>query len=185
MPAIPLFFETHATSLDNEAGLASGWYDVDLSLLGESQAHELGERYLSRELAVVFCSDLRRAYRTAEIAFAQRTIPIVRDARLRECNYGSLTRRSAADVEAARPRAIMKPFPEGESYEEVTERVSSCLADIARAYSGPALIVGHRATFYALEHLLRRVPLADTIAAAWKWQPGWSYELPADFGAKT
>ncbi|MGB2714486.1 MAG: histidine phosphatase family protein [Vicinamibacterales bacterium] len=185
MPDIPLFFETHATSLDNEAGLASGWYDVDLSPRGETQAHELGERYRHRELAVVFCSDLRRAYRTAEIAFARRAVPIVRDARLRECHYGSLTRGPAAAIEAARTRAIATPFPDGESYEDVSARVSACLADIARAYAEPVLVVGHRATFYALEHLLRRVPLADTIAAAWKWQPGWRYELPPDVSAKT
>lgn len=185
MPAILVFFDTHSTSLDNEAGLASGWYDVDLSARGEAQARELGERYRNRELAVVFCSDLRRSYHTAEIAFAHRTFPIVRDVRLRECHYGSLTRGSAADIEAARIRAIASPFPDGESYEEVAARVSACLADIARAYAGPVLVIGHRATFYALEHLLRRVPLADTIAAAWKWQPGWSYELPRDFGAKT
>ena len=30
-----LVFETHATSLDNEAGLASGHADVELSPLGE------------------------------------------------------------------------------------------------------------------------------------------------------
>jgi broad specificity phosphatase PhoE len=180
----PLYFETHSTSLDNEAGLASGWYDVDLSARGEAQARELGERYRSRALEVVFCSDLRRSYRTAEIAFAHRTVSIVRDARLRECNYGSLTRRPASEIEARRTDAISSPFPGGESYEKVTARVSTCLAAIARDYSGMALIVGHRATFYALESLLRGVPLAETMAAAWKWQGGWAYELPRDFVAK-
>ena len=34
-------FETHATSLDNDAGLASGWFDVALSVTGEAQAREL------------------------------------------------------------------------------------------------------------------------------------------------
>ena len=180
---LSLYFETHSTSLDNEAGLASGWYDVDLSAQGEAQAHELGERYRSRALEVVFCSDLRRSYRTAEIAFAHRTVSIVRDARLRECNYGSLTRQPASEVEARRVDAISSPFPGGESYEKVTARVSTWLAGTARDYSGSVLVVGHRATFYALENLLRGVPLADTIAAAWNWQPGWAYELPRGFHA--
>jgi broad specificity phosphatase PhoE len=178
---IALLFETHSTSLDNEAGLASGWYDIDLSTRGETQARELGERYRNRELEIVFCSDLRRSYRTAEIAFAQRTVPIVRDARLRECNYGSLTRRPASEIEARRADAIANRFPDGESYAEATARVATCLAAIARDYNGPALMIGHRATFHALEHLLGRVPLTQTIEAAWKWQPGWVYELPRDF----
>ena len=179
-----LYFETHSTSLDNEAGLASGWYDVDLSAQGEAQARELGERYRNHLLEAVFCSDLRRSYRTAEIAFAHRTVSIVRDARLRECNYGSLTRRPASEIEARRADMISSPFPGGESYEKVTGRVSAWLSGIARDHSGSSLIVGHRATFYALEHLLRGVPLAETIAAAWNWQPGWVYELPRASGAE-
>ena len=62
-------FESHATSLDNEAGLASGWFDVALSATGEEQARQLGVRRRDDDLAAVFCSDLIRAFRTAEIAF--------------------------------------------------------------------------------------------------------------------
>jgi len=47
-----LVFETHATSLDNEAGLASGHHDVALSPDGRRQAAELGRRHAhpAREL---------------------------------------------------------------------------------------------------------------------------------------
>lgn len=179
-----VLFETHATSLDNEAGLASGWYDVDLSPAGETQARALGDRYRTHQLDVILCSDLRRSFRTAEIAFADRAIPLIRDARLRECNYGVLTRHATSEVESQRPARIRRPFPGGESYDEVTERVASCLDDIARMYSGSVLVVGHRATFYALEHLLREIPLAESIRAEWKWQPGWSYDLRRDFRPK-
>ncbi len=179
--AIPLLFETHSTSIDNDAGLSSGWYDVDLSARGEAQAGELGERYRTREPEIIFCSDLRRSYRTAEIAFGPRRIPIIRNARLRECNYGSLTRRPSSEIEAIRGTVIANRFPNGESYEDVTARVSACLSDIARGYVGPVLIIGHRAIYYALEHLLKGVPLRDAVTGAWRWQPGWSYELPRDF----
>ena len=42
---ITIWFEPHKTSLDNEAGLASGWNDVDLSPLGVEQLEECAERY--------------------------------------------------------------------------------------------------------------------------------------------
>jgi broad specificity phosphatase PhoE len=87
-PGLLLFFETHSTTLDNEAGLASGHFDVELSGTGVEQARTLGLRHQHDELAAVFCSDLRRAFRAAEIAFADRALSIVRDARLRECDYG-------------------------------------------------------------------------------------------------
>jgi hypothetical protein len=66
-------FESHATSLDNEAGLASGWFDVALSATGEEQARQLGSRRRNEDFAAVFCSDLVRSFRTAEIAHRARS----------------------------------------------------------------------------------------------------------------
>jgi broad specificity phosphatase PhoE len=173
-----LVFETHATSLDNEAGLASGWFDVGLSATGEEQARSLGVRRRNDNLAAVFCSDLTRAVRTAEVAFGDRAVPIIPDPRLRECDYGSLTRYPAGEIELRRPGHITEPFPEGESYQEVVERTAAWLADATPQFTGrPVLVVGHRATFYALEHLLRNVPLDVAVTSAWQWQPGWVYRV--------
>ena len=173
-----VIFETHATSFDNEAGLASGWFDVGLSPAGERQARELGDRRRHDNLACVYCSDLARAVRTAEIAFADRepALPIVRDGRLRECDYGALTRQPAPAIEAGRASHVAEPFPGGESYEQCVVRVSAWLADARAAYPARAiLVIGHRATFYALEHLLNGVPLVRAISSPWAWQPGWPY----------
>jgi len=174
-----IVFETHATSLDNEAGLASGWFDVALSEQGVAQASTLGERRRSDDLAAVYCSDLQRAFRTAEIAFGDRDITIVRDARLRECDYGTYTRRPASEIDAERSLRVTTPFPEGESYQQVVDRMAPWLAEIAAAFAGRRiLVVGHRATFYALEHLVNRVDLHAAVMAPWQWQPGWDYVVP-------
>ena len=70
---------------------------------------------------------------------------------------------------------ITTPFLDGESYEDATRRVGQWLAEAARDYAGGRIIViGHRATFYALEHLIKGIPLRDVITAPWQWQPGWS-----------
>src|SRR5262245_55351875 len=151
-PILKLVFETHATSLDNEAGLASGWFDVALSATGEEQARRLGARRRDDHLDVVFCSDLSRAFRTAEIAFGERSLPIVRDARLRECDYGDLTRRPASEIEHGRLRRLVDPFPNGESYQQVVDRVSGWLREaMQHGDARTILLIGHRATFYALE----------------------------------
>lgn len=174
-----LVFETHATSLDNEAGLASGWFDVPLSPTGEEQARMLGARWREENLAAVFCSDLTRAIRTAEIAFEDRGVSIVRDRRLRECDYGAFTRHPAWEIDALRAQHVATPFPDGESYQHVADRVSAWLAETAGAFAGRSvLVIGHRATFYALEHLVNRVPLEQAVVAAWSWQPGWIYKVP-------
>jgi broad specificity phosphatase PhoE len=174
---LTLIFETHATSLDNEAGLASGWFDTDLSATGEAQARALGTRRREDDLAAVFSSDLVRACRTAEIAFGDRGLSLIRDARLRECDYGELTRRPAREIEAERLHRIVVPFPDGESYQQVADRVAAWLEEARTAFGGrTVLVIGHRATFFAFEHLLAGVPLADAIAPPWQWQPGWVYE---------
>ena len=179
-PRVPkrLVFESHATSLDNEVGLASGWFDVALSATGEEQARTLGARRRDDHLAVVFCSDLSRSFRTAEIAFGDRSVPIVRDARLRECDYGDLTRQPTSEIEQRRLVHLVEPFPNGESYQQVVDRVSGWLSE-ALAYldAGTVLIIGHRATYYALEHLLNRVTLHEALTSPWTWQPGWTYHL--------
>jgi hypothetical protein len=41
--SLRLVFDTHTISLDNEAGLAFGWFDVALSTTGEQQAPMLAE----------------------------------------------------------------------------------------------------------------------------------------------
>jgi 2,3-bisphosphoglycerate-dependent phosphoglycerate mutase len=177
-----LVFETHATSLDNEAGLASGWFDVALSATGEAQARDLGVRRAHDDLEAVFCSDLARAVRTADIAFGDRGLPIVRDTRLRECDYGQLTRRTTSEIESRRIEHVAKPFPGGESYAQVCERVSSWLTEAARTYADrKLLVIGHRATFYALQHLVLHVQLEAAVRGPWQWQPGWEFRVTPDF----
>ena len=170
-----LWFETHSTSVDNERGVASGHLDVPLSETGRAQAAELGPRY--EHLAALYTSDLRRAIETAEIAFAARQVAKVQDPRLRECDYGSWSGCPLKRLEAARAEFVDKPFPDGgESFRDVVRRIENFLGDLSRNQE-PVLIIGHRAPWYALEHLVRGRDLVEVVTARWSWQPGWQYEL--------
>lgn len=175
---IKIIFEAHSTSLDNQTHLSSGWYDIDLSELGIKQSEELGERYKDANLDAIFCSDLQRSQKTSQIAFGNRNIPIIIDSRLRECNYGDYTQKDSDIVTKMKPNCILAPFPNGESYTQTTERMKEFLKDLMRNYDGKTImIVGHRATQYALENLINNIPLEVIVPAPWKWQPGWIYNL--------
>lgn len=173
---ITIIFESHSTTTDNQAKLAAGWYDVALSDLGEQQAKELGERRKGQHFDVIFCSDLQRSYRTAQIAFGDK-FPIIQDARLRECNYGKFNRAPKAEVEAMRESRLHTPFPEGESYEHTSKRMKQFLDDLFKNHDDKTvLIVGHRATQYGLDQWIKGLSLKEAVLAPWQWQPGWKYE---------
>jgi broad specificity phosphatase PhoE len=173
---IELVFESHSLSTDHERGIATGWLDGELSERGRELAGELGKRRRADGLAAVFTSDLGRAVETAETAFAQTGIPIYRDARLRECNYGDLNGLPGDLVAAEQAQHLEVPFDGGESYLEAVERVRSFLYDLAHAWDGArVLVIGHAATRWSLDHLLLGVPLADLVGAPFEWQEGWEY----------
>lgn len=177
--SIEILFETHSLSTDNERGLATGWLEGRLSETGRRLAKELGERRRADNIAAVYTSDLGRAVETAEIAFGRSGISIHRDRRLRECNYGTLNGMPASQLEGERARRIHEPFPGGESYHQVVDRVKSFLDDLPRTLDGARVIViGHSATRWALDHLLCGAELADLVDAPFQWQEGWLYILP-------
>ncbi len=174
---IQITFEAHGTTFDNEAHIASGHNDVALSPLGEQQSKEMGERYKEDYFDVIFCSDLQRSYKSAEIGFGNK-YPIIKDARLRECNYGDFTQKSSDIVEVEKLKRISVPFPGGESYEQTTLRMKDFLNDLLRDYKNKKImIIGHRATQYGLENIINGISLEQLISSKFKWQPGWKYEL--------
>jgi alpha-ribazole phosphatase/probable phosphoglycerate mutase len=176
--AVHIVFETHATSVDNERGIASGWLSSALSATGRQQARQLGQRRLAERVDVVFTSDLRRAVQTAALAFGEHPIPIQQDWRLRECNYGDLNGAPTAQLDLERLRRIAAPFPNGESYAQVVDRVREFLADLGREWAGAGVVlIGHSATRWALEQLLHGIALEELVGARAEWQPGWRYVL--------
>jgi broad specificity phosphatase PhoE len=174
--SVEVVFETHATSEDNEAGIATGWLPGRLSAPGREQARALGERRLEDGLSVVFTSDLRRAVATAEVAFARSELPVVTDARLRECNYGDLS--GTAEPLHDRAAHLDVPYPGGESWRQAVERVTGFLDELRRERDGErVLVIGHSATRLGLEVTASGKRLEELVGAPFTWQPGWEYLL--------
>jgi broad specificity phosphatase PhoE len=127
----------------------------------------------------VFTSDLRRAVETAEIAFEGSPIAILPDARLRECNYGSMNGKPRPELDALRRSKLDEPWPGGESWREAVERVEGFLREVSDARAGErVLVIGHVATRWALDHYANGVALEALVDEPFAWQEGWEYVLP-------
>jgi broad specificity phosphatase PhoE len=178
--AVAIVFETHSLTTDNEAGVASGWLDGQLSERGRALARAPGQRRRNDGVTAIFASDLERAVETVELAFDGSEIPVHLDARLRECDYGAWNGMPASRLERERAQRISRPFPAGESYLHVVGRVAGFLEELARDWDrARVLLVGHAATRWALDHLLAGAALPELVVAPFGWQEGWSYALPA------
>lgn len=176
---IKITFESHGTTTDNESHISSGLYNVGLSKQGIEEAKALGRRHENSVFDAVFCSELRRSYDTATLAFGSK-FPIIIDKRLNECDYGELTQHPSSEVDTEKIRRITEPFPNGESYEQAAERMRGFLEDLLKNYDGKEImIIGHRATQYGLERWINGVSVEQSVRdhENWEWQPGWKYEL--------
>lgn len=180
--SVNITYFVHGTTTDNEKGISSGWFDVELSEKGIQQSIDLKEQTKDKKFDLVFTSDLQRAVRSAELAWGG-MYPIIRDARLRECNYGDLNAAPSAIVEPMQEEeCITSRFPNGESYEDVKGRVADFLEFLKKNYDGKSVaIVGHKAPQLSLDVLIKGKTWKQALAEDWRktksWQPGWSYVL--------
>ena len=178
---IKIIYFVHGTTTDNEKDLATGWSDGELSELGIQQSKDLGKLVTDRSFLVVFCSDLKRAVDSANLAFGDK-YQIIPDARLREVNYGDFTEQPASQFKKDLSDFIETPFPNGESYKDVEKRIADFLKEVTEKYNGQHIaIVAHQAPHLALDVLLKGKIWALAIAEDWRntkaWQPGWEYTV--------
>lgn len=179
--SVRITYFVHGTTTDNEKEVSSGWHDVELSDLGVLRAHELRRLTEDKHFDAVFCSDLKRAVHSAEIAFGGRA-PITHDARLRECNYGDFNGKASSIVEPMQEHMITERFPGGESCEDVQVRIAAFLTMLEDEYGGTSIaIVAHKAPQLALDVLLKGKSWQQAFAEDWRktkaWKPGWEYEI--------
>lgn len=172
-----VYFITHSTSKDNEAGLSSGWKDAPLSKTGIQQAKEISARLESMHFNLICCSDLIRSIETVRIAFGER-FPVAIDKRLREINYGTFNGKPVDLVDPMNKKWIKIPFPDGESYENAIARIHDFYRELkTNRPQDVILIVGHRATKYGLDTFSGKITLEECLSYQHWWQPFWTYEL--------
>lgn len=175
---LTLVYETHATTIDNENGVATGWLPGELSEAGRQQARELGERRRDDGIVAIYVSDLGRALQTVAIAFTGSDIPVFVDGRLRECDYGELNGAQVHQLNGRRAEHVDVPWPGGESYRDVVARTRSLILDVRTQWGRKRVLwVGHSANRWALQHIVQGQDLADLVDVDFAWLPGWEFVI--------
>lgn len=179
--SVKITYLVHGATADNENHIASGWNDKGLSELGRKQALDQGSLLTEKKFDVIMCSDLKRAVESIEIGFGDK-FKIIKDKRLRECNYGDLNGAPDTSFKNDILKYVNSRFPNGESYEDVKIRIQDLLNFIKSNYEGKHIaLLAHQAPQLALEVLLNGKSWQQAIEGDWRktmsWQPGWEYIL--------
>jgi broad specificity phosphatase PhoE len=179
--SVKITYFVHGTTTDNEKDVMTGWLPGELSTKGIQQAKELSILLADKHFDIVFCSDLKRAVDSAEFGFGDK-YKIIQDSRLRECDYGDFNGTEKKFQNKKINEYAHNPYPKGESYGYVKNRISDFLEFLKKNYDGKNVaIVAHQAPQLALEVLLKGKTWEEAIKEDWRntksWQPGWEYQL--------
>jgi 2,3-bisphosphoglycerate-dependent phosphoglycerate mutase len=144
-----LLLARHGETEWNRELRIQGSSDIELNELGRQQARELAQELATVELDAIYSSDLSRARQTAEAVAAAHGLEIRLDARLRERSFGSWEGLTHDEIVERRETAT----PDGETVDEVRDRVLEAIQEIAAAHSGEqVLVVSHGGALNALWH---------------------------------
>ncbi|HEY7183402.1 MAG TPA: histidine phosphatase family protein, partial [Blastocatellia bacterium] len=149
--------------------------DVALSERGLEQACRLAEKLSSTRLDAVYSSDLRRAFRTAEI-IAERNQPIAQpSAAWREINMGTWEGRALSDLNGEAPEKIAALFSDpasfeytgGESFTGFTTRIREAMEELLQRHPrGEIALVAHGGVCRAIIGEVLGVPIRNWLRIA-------------------
>ena len=163
-----IFLARHGESDWNVEKRFQGHSDRPLTKRGREQAHALADLVGSEKIDAVYTSPLSRARETAEIVAARAGLKAVALPELREVDTGSWSGLSRADVEARFPEGFARwrsggsGWEDGESYEEMAERVIGALRKIAEDHpDGRVLVISHGGPIRAIHAAAEGLAIKD------------------------
>jgi broad specificity phosphatase PhoE len=163
-----IFLARHGESDWNVAKRFQGHSDRPLTERGREQAHALADLVGAEKIDAVYTSPLSRARETAEIVAARAGLEAVALPELREVDTGSWSGLSRADVETRFPEGFARwrsggsGWEDGESYEEMAERVIGALRKIAEDHpDGRVLVISHGGPIRAIHAAAEGLAIKD------------------------
>ena len=142
-----LLLVRHGETDWNRENRFQGHADPPLNDAGREQARELSARLATEPLAAVVTSPLRRALETAAEVASTHELAVQQEPGLREVDLGSWTGLTRDEVQQRDPEGYRRwlayghGWGDGESYEELGERVVATLVELAGGHDGDTVAV--------------------------------------------
>jgi alpha-ribazole phosphatase/probable phosphoglycerate mutase len=141
MSATRIVLVRHGETEWNRRRRVQGHTDVPLNDEGRRQAHALAAELDGEEVDAVYSSDLSRARETAEILSTARAVPVVSLPELREKHFGTWEGLTDREVLERFPDAHATGWGDGESSDEMAERIVRVVERIVEAHEGELVLV--------------------------------------------
>jgi len=151
-----LLLARHGETDWNRVGRWQGHADPPLNEAGRRQAEALADALDGDGVAAVYSSDLRRARETAHVVAKRLGLPVIEDRGLREIDVGSWSGLTREEVRERYPDGFARWLQgeighDGETREQLTERVVDAVGRIASGHEGDTvLVVTHGGAIRAL-----------------------------------
>jgi broad specificity phosphatase PhoE len=163
-----VYLARHGESDWNAANRFQGHSDRPLTNLGRRQAEALAELVAQENVDAIYSSPLIRALETARIVAARTGLEVTELDGLREVDTGSWSGLSRAEVQERFPEGFERwiaggsGWEDGETYEEMGERVLGAIRAIAAAHpNGRVLVVSHGGPIRAAQSAAEGVNLHE------------------------
>ena len=156
MPTTRILLARHGETEWNRLGRWQGHADPPLNETGRAQATALARELGGDGVAAIYASDLRRASETARIVGDRLGLPVTQDPALREIDVGSWSGLTRDEVRERYPEGFARWLAgeighDGESRDELAERVVPAVESIAERHPGElVLVVTHGGAIRAL-----------------------------------
>ncbi len=143
----------HGESEYNRIGLLQGRIDCNLSEYGIKQTQEKAKIFDCSKFDLCFCSPLKRTRQAAEILVPQ--LKIIYDERIIERSLGDLESTPNSDEKQFLLKQIDSAPTNGESINDIQERVNDFINFLKENYSAKKiLVITHAGVIYAIQRVL-------------------------------
>lgn len=146
----------HGETEENSRGIVHGHSEGTLSTLGLKQAKDLAFKLKHENITAIYSSDFQRCRETAEFIHTyHKNVPLMLKPELREMHGGALNKGGFSPKLVIKGIQLLKLFhvktPGGESWKELSARVSNFLNEVYEKHSDDTVIlVTHGITMQAI-----------------------------------